>query len=209
MTGCNFAIQPCRLCFTEDSSPSVAPEHRSLSHPRLAPGSPDSRLCRKLSPVEIYYEMRTRRNSASSSVRWAEGEDGMCPPAETGLHYNYNYRFTLQLQLMDVWMFIQPESLTSKKCIQCGGQKCSSYTAVVSHCTNQCSCEVMTFMTISSDICTLWLVRFQRLHRYPNLHLHGQIHRNRTICTNYSKYSLIWTCWVFDDLFNVFYETLC
>ncbi|XP_051956883.1 coiled-coil domain-containing protein 120-like [Xyrauchen texanus] len=53
----------------EDSSPSVAPEHRSLSHPRLAPGSPDSRLCRKLSPVEIYYEMRTRRNSASSSVR--------------------------------------------------------------------------------------------------------------------------------------------
>ncbi|XP_051967499.1 coiled-coil domain-containing protein 120-like [Xyrauchen texanus] len=53
----------------EDSTPSVAPEHRSLSHPRLAPGSPDSRLCRKLSPVEIYYEMRTRRNSASSSVR--------------------------------------------------------------------------------------------------------------------------------------------
>nr|XP_055039771.1 coiled-coil domain-containing protein 120 isoform X2 [Misgurnus anguillicaudatus] len=53
----------------EDSSPSVAPEHRSLSHPRLAPNSPDSRLCRKLSPVEIYYEMRTRRNSASSSVR--------------------------------------------------------------------------------------------------------------------------------------------
>ncbi|XP_055039771.2 coiled-coil domain-containing protein 120 isoform X2 [Misgurnus anguillicaudatus] len=53
----------------EDSSPSVAPEQRSLSHPRLAPNSPDSRLCRKLSPVEIYYEMRTRRNSASSSVR--------------------------------------------------------------------------------------------------------------------------------------------
>ncbi|XP_065097319.1 coiled-coil domain-containing protein 120 isoform X2 [Paramisgurnus dabryanus] len=53
----------------EDSSPSVAPEHRSLSHPRLTPSSPDSRLCRKLSPVEIYYEMRTRRNSASSSVR--------------------------------------------------------------------------------------------------------------------------------------------
>lgn len=109
MTGCNFDIQPCRLCFTEDSSPCVAPEHRSLSHPRLAPGSPDSRLCRKLSPVEIYYEMRTRRNSASSSVRWAEEEDGMCPPAETGLHYNlhynYNYRFTLQLQLMNVWMF--------------------------------------------------------------------------------------------------------
>ncbi len=87
MTGCNFDIQPCRLCFTEDSSPSVAPEHRSLSHPRLAPGSPDSRLCRKLSPVEIYYEMRTRRNSASSSVRWAEGEDGMCPLAETGEVY--------------------------------------------------------------------------------------------------------------------------
>lgn len=79
---CNFDIQPCQLWFTEDSSPSVAPEHRSLSHPRLAPGSPDSRLCRKLSPVEIYYEMRTRRNSASSSVRWAEGEDKMFPQAD-------------------------------------------------------------------------------------------------------------------------------
>ncbi|KAI4902956.1 hypothetical protein NFI96_015895, partial [Prochilodus magdalenae] len=52
----------------EDSSLSVFPEHRSLSHPRLAPGSPESHLSRKLSPVEIYYEMRTRRNSASSSV---------------------------------------------------------------------------------------------------------------------------------------------
>ncbi|XP_066526154.1 coiled-coil domain-containing protein 120 isoform X2 [Hoplias malabaricus] len=52
----------------EDSSPSVFPEYRSLSHPLLAPGSPESRLSRKLSPVEIYYEMRTRRNSASSSI---------------------------------------------------------------------------------------------------------------------------------------------
>ncbi|XP_059385534.1 coiled-coil domain-containing protein 120 isoform X2 [Carassius carassius] len=72
----------------EDSSPSVAPEHRSLSHPRLAPGSPDSRLCRKLSPVEIYYEMRTRRNSASSSVspshslpRSASNVEGRSVPA--------------------------------------------------------------------------------------------------------------------------------
>ncbi|XP_023691634.1 coiled-coil domain-containing protein 120 [Paramormyrops kingsleyae] len=46
----------------DDSSPSVGPE-------RLAPGSPDGQLCRKLSPVEIYYEMRTRRNSAASSSR--------------------------------------------------------------------------------------------------------------------------------------------
>ncbi|XP_042590035.1 coiled-coil domain-containing protein 120-like isoform X2 [Cyprinus carpio] len=72
----------------EDSSPSVAPEHRSLSHPRLAQGSPDSRLCRKLSPVEIYYEMRTRRNSASSSVspshslpRSASNVEGRSVPA--------------------------------------------------------------------------------------------------------------------------------
>ncbi|XP_065097317.1 coiled-coil domain-containing protein 120 isoform X1 [Paramisgurnus dabryanus] len=72
----------------EDSSPSVAPEHRSLSHPRLTPSSPDSRLCRKLSPVEIYYEMRTRRNSASSSVspshslpRSASNVEGRSVPA--------------------------------------------------------------------------------------------------------------------------------
>jgi len=127
----------CQLWFTEDSSPSVAPEHRSLSHPRLAPGSPDSRLCRKLSPVEIYYEMRTRRNSASSSVRWAEGRKG-------GFHKLKWVRFTLQLKLMNVWMFIQPEWLDAKKCIQCGGQKCSSHTAIVPHCPSQCPCEVLT-----------------------------------------------------------------
>ncbi|TRY66547.1 hypothetical protein DNTS_015923 [Danionella cerebrum] len=79
---------PFPVCFPDDSSPSVAPEHRSLSHPRLAPGSPDSRLCRKLSPVEIYYEMRTRRNSASSSVspshslpRSASNVEGRSVPA--------------------------------------------------------------------------------------------------------------------------------
>ncbi|XP_076863099.1 coiled-coil domain-containing protein 120 isoform X2 [Brachyhypopomus gauderio] len=57
-----------RGCHTEESSPSMAQGERSLSHPRLALASPDSHLCRKPSPVEIYYEMRTRRNSASSSV---------------------------------------------------------------------------------------------------------------------------------------------
>ncbi|KPP68466.1 coiled-coil domain-containing protein 120-like [Scleropages formosus] len=51
----------------EDSSPSVGPDSLSPSRPQLAPGSPDSRLCRKLSPVEVYYEMRTRRNSVASS----------------------------------------------------------------------------------------------------------------------------------------------
>lgn len=40
----------------------------SPSQPRLVPGSPDSRFCRKLSPVEIYYEMKARRNSVSSSA---------------------------------------------------------------------------------------------------------------------------------------------
>nr|XP_057909586.1 coiled-coil domain-containing protein 120 [Doryrhamphus excisus]XP_057909657.1 coiled-coil domain-containing protein 120 [Doryrhamphus excisus] len=51
-----------------ESSPSVAADQRSLSQPRLTVGSPDHRISRKLSPVEIYYEMRTRRNSVTSSV---------------------------------------------------------------------------------------------------------------------------------------------
>ncbi|KAL4646281.1 coiled-coil domain-containing protein 120-like [Arapaima gigas] len=51
----------------EDSSPSVDPDSMSPSHPQLAPGSPETQLCRKLSPVEVYYEMRTRRNSVTSS----------------------------------------------------------------------------------------------------------------------------------------------
>ncbi|XP_061689498.1 coiled-coil domain-containing protein 120 isoform X2 [Syngnathoides biaculeatus] len=51
-----------------ESSPSVATDQRSLSQPRLSVGSPDHRISRKLSPVEIYYEMRTRRNSLTSSV---------------------------------------------------------------------------------------------------------------------------------------------
>ncbi|XP_076860150.1 coiled-coil domain-containing protein 120 [Brachyhypopomus gauderio] len=45
-----------------------ASEGLSPSRPQLVPGSPDSRLCRKLSPVEIYYEMRARRNSVASSA---------------------------------------------------------------------------------------------------------------------------------------------
>ncbi|KAK5934512.1 hypothetical protein CgunFtcFv8_014906 [Champsocephalus gunnari] len=51
-----------------ESSPSVVADQRSLSQPRLTVGSPDHRISRKLSPVEIYYEMRTRRNSVTSSV---------------------------------------------------------------------------------------------------------------------------------------------
>ncbi|XP_072238903.1 coiled-coil domain-containing protein 120 isoform X1 [Leuresthes tenuis] len=51
-----------------ESSPSVAADQRSLSQPRLTVGSPDHRISRKLSPVDIYYEMRTRRNSVTSSV---------------------------------------------------------------------------------------------------------------------------------------------
>lgn len=54
----------------KESSPSVAADQRSLSQPRLTVGSPDHRISRKLSPVEIYYEMRTRRNSVTSSVRY-------------------------------------------------------------------------------------------------------------------------------------------
>lgn len=58
------------LIFHEESSPSVAADQRSLSQPRLTVGSPEHRISRKLSPVEIYYEMRTRRNSVTSSVRY-------------------------------------------------------------------------------------------------------------------------------------------
>uniref|UniRef100_A0AAZ3PA08 Cytohesin Ubiquitin Protein Inducing domain-containing protein n=1 Tax=Oncorhynchus tshawytscha TaxID=74940 RepID=A0AAZ3PA08_ONCTS len=56
-----------------DESSGVAPDCLSPSRPRLAPGngngsssSPDSRLCRKLSPVEIYYAMRTTTPNAES-----------------------------------------------------------------------------------------------------------------------------------------------
>ncbi|XP_014021916.2 coiled-coil domain-containing protein 120 [Salmo salar] len=52
----------------EESSPSVAADHCSMSQPHLSLGSPDHQVCRKLSPVEIYYEMRTRRNSVTSSI---------------------------------------------------------------------------------------------------------------------------------------------
>ncbi|KAK2898253.1 hypothetical protein Q8A67_009671 [Cirrhinus molitorella] len=48
---------------TEDVSDSLSP-----SQPRLVSGSPDNRFSRKLSPVEIYYEMKTRRNSVASSA---------------------------------------------------------------------------------------------------------------------------------------------
>uniref|UniRef100_A0A8C2ZCY2 Coiled-coil domain containing 120b n=1 Tax=Cyclopterus lumpus TaxID=8103 RepID=A0A8C2ZCY2_CYCLU len=66
----------------------VAADQRSLSQPRLTVGSPDHRISRKLSPVEIYYEMRTRRNSVTSSVspahslpRSASNVEGRSVPA--------------------------------------------------------------------------------------------------------------------------------
>ncbi|KAM9536545.1 coiled-coil domain-containing protein 120 isoform 1-T11 [Salvelinus alpinus] len=74
----------------EESSPSVAEDHRSMSQPRL--GSPDHQVCRKLSPVEIYYEMRTRRNSVTSSIspshslpRSASNVEGRSVPASPPL----------------------------------------------------------------------------------------------------------------------------
>lgn len=61
---------PCSfLLSTEYLSFSVVSEYRSLSHPRLAKGSPDSRLYKTRSPVDIYYNMRTCHNSASSCAR--------------------------------------------------------------------------------------------------------------------------------------------
>ncbi|XP_058229887.1 coiled-coil domain-containing protein 120 isoform X2 [Hemibagrus wyckioides] len=80
---------------TKDLSSSVVSENRSLSHPRLASGSPDSRLCKTLSPVEIYYEMRTCHNSACNSVspshslpRSASNMDAMSVPATPILPQN-------------------------------------------------------------------------------------------------------------------------
>uniref|UniRef100_A0A1A7YSV6 Coiled-coil domain containing 120 n=1 Tax=Iconisemion striatum TaxID=60296 RepID=A0A1A7YSV6_9TELE len=71
-----------------DSSPSVAADQHSLSQLRLTVGSPDHRISRKLSPVEIYYEMRTRRNSVTSSAspthtlpRSASNVEGRSVPA--------------------------------------------------------------------------------------------------------------------------------
>ncbi|XP_047664039.1 coiled-coil domain-containing protein 120 isoform X2 [Tachysurus fulvidraco] len=79
----------------EDLTSSVVSENRSLSHPRLASGSPDSRLFKTLSPVEIYYEMRTCHDSASSSVspshsllRSASNVDAMSVPATPVLPQN-------------------------------------------------------------------------------------------------------------------------
>ncbi|KAK6308631.1 hypothetical protein J4Q44_G00219020 [Coregonus suidteri] len=59
-----------------DESSGVTPDCVSPSRPRVAPGngsssSPDNRLCRKLSPVEVYYAMRTTtpHNSLAHSAR--------------------------------------------------------------------------------------------------------------------------------------------
>ncbi|XP_039521748.1 coiled-coil domain-containing protein 120 isoform X2 [Pimephales promelas] len=49
----------------QDTDASDGP---SPSCPRLVSGSPDNRFSRKLSPVEIYYEIKTRRNSVASSA---------------------------------------------------------------------------------------------------------------------------------------------
>lgn len=52
----------------QDNDEVFSPDCLSPSRVRLAQESSDSRFCRKLSPVEIYYEMRTRRNSVASSA---------------------------------------------------------------------------------------------------------------------------------------------
>uniref|UniRef100_A0A3P8YTR6 Cytohesin Ubiquitin Protein Inducing domain-containing protein n=1 Tax=Esox lucius TaxID=8010 RepID=A0A3P8YTR6_ESOLU len=59
-----------------DESSGGAPDCLSPARPRTVPGrgngssSPDSRLCRKLSPIEVYYEIRTtaRRNSLTNTA---------------------------------------------------------------------------------------------------------------------------------------------
>ncbi|XP_048097943.1 LOW QUALITY PROTEIN: coiled-coil domain-containing protein 120 [Alosa alosa] len=52
----------------QDNDEVFSPDCLSPARARVAQESPDSRFCRKLSPVEIYYEMRTRRNSVASSA---------------------------------------------------------------------------------------------------------------------------------------------
>ncbi|XP_046895225.1 coiled-coil domain-containing protein 120 isoform X2 [Hypomesus transpacificus] len=63
-----------RGCHTDDtvrsesSSMSDSTGHDTDDWSESQPADPDCRLGRKLSPVEVYYEMRTRRNSLASSV---------------------------------------------------------------------------------------------------------------------------------------------
>lgn len=84
----------------KESSPSVAADQRSLSQPRLTVGSPDHRISRKLSPVEIYYEMRTRRNSVTSSVRYLSENDPLLqtvqPEEKCQRVYKGYYRYLKQ-----------------------------------------------------------------------------------------------------------------
>ncbi|XP_051964932.1 coiled-coil domain-containing protein 120-like [Xyrauchen texanus] len=53
---------------TSDSTNQDTEETSDSLSPRLVLGSPDSRFSRKLSPLEIYYEIKTRRNSVASSA---------------------------------------------------------------------------------------------------------------------------------------------
>ncbi|XP_051951025.1 coiled-coil domain-containing protein 120-like isoform X1 [Xyrauchen texanus] len=53
---------------TSDSTNQDTEEASDSLSPRLVLGSPDNRFSRKLSPVEIYYEIKTRRNSVTSSA---------------------------------------------------------------------------------------------------------------------------------------------
>ncbi|XP_051932735.1 coiled-coil domain-containing protein 120 [Hippocampus zosterae] len=72
----------------DERPPGVAADRRSLSQPGLSAASPDRAIRKKLSPVEIYYEMRTRRNSLTGSVspthslpRSASNAEGRSVPA--------------------------------------------------------------------------------------------------------------------------------
>ncbi|XP_051789451.1 coiled-coil domain-containing protein 120 isoform X2 [Erpetoichthys calabaricus] len=67
---------------------SALPDRLSPPKCRADSSSPDRRACRKLSPVEIYYEMKTRRNSVASSAsptrslpRSASNMEGRSVPA--------------------------------------------------------------------------------------------------------------------------------
>ncbi|RXN10288.1 coiled-coil domain-containing protein 120-like [Labeo rohita] len=77
---------------TEDASDGLSP-----SQPRLVSGSPDNRFSRKLSPVEIYYEMKTRRNSVASSAR-SESSSGTAAVKQWSDNPEASHQVPLQSQ---------------------------------------------------------------------------------------------------------------
>ncbi|KTG46640.1 hypothetical protein cypCar_00009524 [Cyprinus carpio] len=95
--GCHTACFCLNLTSLSLSPSEDASDGLSLSQPRLVSGSPDSRFSRKLSPVEIYYEMKTRRNSVASSAR-SESSSGTAAVKQWSDNPEVSHQVPLQSQ---------------------------------------------------------------------------------------------------------------